>query len=519
MINYIFIGVVAVLLLIMLVVGIQLYYDVSLKQKRKKFSYVFKVIMKNDSEYSYELYSNSKKKKREYLLQNYILANEREIVVKEENGFDAYYPVSEIKKIEFTMRPVKRSARTSSEFENLFSNEINKEQVTVEDSNVEINNQENSIVEVVNSASEQLEPTIDDENRTLEKDFKVPGTEEKIQEGKPYEKKFNVPEKKKMFSEFRKVKKSAKRDIFKPTKIINSKLISSIVCVLILLVSFSGVFAFLGVRATNGTIKEMKSNLAIKTNATDSNLQEVSDSLIDSYLNPFVGEYMTISDSKEALEKRNNQLKNYFSFTTDFPTTEGDKRVLTAKTLYDVEKKKNDYLVKYLVNYDLFSKKVGNDGKVASDKVSKEAIVTIPVNYEKGKFTVIGLPYFSELSNLQSSKVVDLPTTIAKSETPSTKEAEKIDEFLNQFLEKYATGKKEDLAYMMKTPEGLGGLYEFKESVNKIYKTVDGYTVLSTVTFVEPGGTLTHNENMEIKLVNKDGKFFITKLDHVLGGK
>ncbi|MFS7398518.1 conjugal transfer protein [Carnobacterium maltaromaticum] len=518
MINYIFIGVVAVLLLIMLVVGIQLYYDVSLKQKRKKFSYVFKVIMKNDSEYSYEFYSNSKKKKREYLLRNYILANEREIVVKEENGFDAYYPVSEIKKIKFSIRPAKKNAGSRSEFENLFSKEINQENVAVEDSKVEMNNQEHSAVSVVNSSLEQLESSVDEKNKTLENDFKVFQEEEKNQKEKPYENQFDVPEKKKMFSEFRKVKKVSKRDTFQPKKAVNSKLISSIVCMLILLVSFSGVFAFLGLRSSNGDIKELKSEVALKAESENAEQPDITESLIESYLNPFVVDYMTIPVDKENLDKRNNQLKKYFSFSTDFSTIESDKRVLTSKALYDVEKQKEYYLAKYVVNYDLITKKVGSDGKALDDKRSKTVLLAIPARYEKGKFTIIDYPYFSDLPNLQSNAVIDLPTDVDKSEAVSTKDSEKINVFLNQFLSKYATGKKEDLAYMMEIPEGLNGLYELKETVNKIYKAEDSYTVLSKVTFAEPNGSITHVENMKFTLENKDGKYFITKLEHVLGG-
>lgn len=514
MINYIFIGVVAVLLLIMLVVGIQLYYDVSLKQKRKKFSYVFKVIMKNDSEYSYEFYSNSKKKKREYLLQNYILANEREIVVKEENGFDAYYPVSEIKKIEFSIRPAKKNAGSRSEFENLFSKEINQENVAVEDSKVEMNNQEHSAISVVNNSPEQLE----EKKKTFENDFKVFQDEEKIQKEKPYENQFDIPEKKKMFSEFRKVKKVSKRDTFQPKKAVNSKLISSLMCILVLLVSFSGVFAFLGLRSSNGDIKELKSEVALKAKSKNSEQADITESLIESYLNPFVTDYMMIPNDKAGLEKRNNQLKKYFSFTTDFSTIESDKRILTNKALYDVEKQKEYYLAKYVVNYDVITKKVGSDGKAMDDKLSKTVLLTIPARYEKGKFTIIDYPYFSSLPNLQSSSVIDLPTDVDKSETVSTKDSEKINVFLDQFLSKYATGKKEDLAYMMEIPEGLNGLYEFKETVNKIYKTEDSYTVLSKVTFAEPSGSITHVENMKFTLENKDGKYFITKLEHVLGG-
>lgn len=225
-----------------------------------------------------------------------------------------------------------------------------------------------------------------------------------------------------------------------------------------------------------------------------------------------------IPNDKTGLEKRNNQLKKYFSFTTDFSTIESDKRVLTTKALYDVEKQKEYYLAKYVVNYDVITKKVGSDGKAMDDKLSKTVLLTIPARYEKGKFTIIDYPYFSSLPNLQSSSVIDLPTDVDKSEVVPSKDSEKISTFLNQFLDKYATGKKDDLVYMMEIPEGLNGLYEFKETVNTVYKTGDSYTVFSKVTFVEPSGTMTHVENMKLTLVNKDGKYFITKLEHVLGG-
>ncbi|MDT2010820.1 conjugal transfer protein [Carnobacterium divergens] len=523
LINSLFIGAIVILILIVLIFGIKIYYDVSLEQRKKKFEYIFKIIMKNGSEYEYHFYSNSNKKNREYLLKNFIMENDREIAV-EEDGYDSYYPLNEVAKMRMSCRPAKqkvasgRNKKSEVDFDRLFS----EENVEKQENEMETGISQNNTVsrDDLNDVSEESKPIVPEKEKVAEIEEKAPIIEEsKNKEKKPYEQTFEVPEKKKLFSEFRKVEKTSKRDTFKPTKTVNSKMLSIVVCVLILFVSFSGVFAFLGVRATNGNVKELKSDLTVKTKSTDSDLQLISDSLVESYLNPFVVEYMTISNNKEALEKRNNQLKNYFSFTTDFPTTEGDRRLLTNKALYDVEKKKEYYLVKYVVNYDLFSKSVGSDGKVVNDKVSTKAILTIPVNYEKGKFTIIDFPYFSDLANLQSSKVIDLPTDVSNSESASSKDTEKINEFLKQFLAKYATGKKEDLAYMMETPEGLNGLYDFKESTNKVYKTADSYTVLSKVTFVERGSTLTHIENMKFNIINKDGKYFITKLDHVLGGK
>lgn len=541
MINYIFIGVVAFLLLIMLIVGTQLYYDVSLKQKRKKFSYVFKVIMKKGSEYNYEFYSNSKKKKREYLLQNYILANEREIVVKEENGFDAYYPVTEIKKIEFAIRSVKKNTIGNPDFENLFSNEnemiidnlkndssnksINAEYLEsskvkeiVPENNFKTNDE--SINSETQSSINEIDKTVKNVPKELLNEDMVLHKENKFNPiEKPYENKFEVPEKKKLFKEFKRAKSSSKRDPFKPKKAIRTKSAGILFLIALLLLSLSGVFGFINSKATSSELRSVKTSIDKNSNSLEVVEKEtLSIPLTAAYIEPFVTQYMTISDDFEENQKRNDSLKKYLAFNYDFEKSTSDKRVLKSQEIYNIQENEEFYVVQVKVQYGVGNSDSRNSKTTNEGLISKEALLNIPVIFEKGKFTIIDLPYFSNFDSLQLNKAIELPSNIEGANAITVEEATKIDKFIDQFLTKYATGKKEDLAYMMQYPETLNGLYEFKESTNKIFIKDEKFHVLTLVIFKDSSSSIEHSENMKLEIVLKDGKYFVEKLDHNLGG-
>lgn len=519
--------------------------SVSLDPKRKKYNYHVVFFMKNGSNFEFNFYSNSNKKKRDYILEKFVCVNESEFMVEDEQYNQSYYSLSEVSKMEFSVRPTKRYSNSTNgnskkvsgkkvqtELEKLLSNENepNQEHETImksELSKIEEINDEGSSKKDTEGISNQIQSSIKESDKTvknvpkelLNEDMVLHKENESNPIEKPYENKFEVPEKKKFFKEFKRAKSSSKRDPFKPKKAIRTKSAGILFLIALLLLSLSGVFGFINSKATSSELRSVKTSIDKKSNSLEVVEKEtLSIPLTAAYIEPFVTQYMTISDDFEENQKRNDSLKKYLAFNYDFEKSTSDKRVLKSQEIYNIQENEKSYVVQVKVQYGVGNSDSKNSKTTNEGLISKEALLNIPVIFEKGKFTIIDLPYFSNFDNLQLNKAIELPSNIEGANTITVEEATKIDKFIDQFLTKYATGKKEDLAYMMQYPETLNGLYEFKESTNKIFIKDEKFHILALVIFRDSSSSIEHSENMKLEIVLKDGKYFVEKLDHNLGG-
>ncbi|WP_271006521.1 conjugal transfer protein [Listeria seeligeri] len=249
---------------------------------------------------------------------------------------------------------------------------------------------------------------------------------------------------------------------------------------------------------------------------------------IQSFLNPFVDSYINVSDDSEKNEERQKTLQNSMVNSADYSNSfavEGEgQRLLQQKELYSVEETTNNMLLaQYKVTYvnrtfveKEVTKKSGK--KVIKEKVKepkdeqKTALLNIELVQKDNAYAVNALPYFTNIYSLKA--------TVDKSEAndiesyKGQKEAEII-AFLNDFFTKYATSSSEDMAYMMKSPEGLGGSLTF-DRIDKyeLYQKSGNILADVHVVFLEPDTKINVEEDFTINLTKKDSHYYVEKLEH-----
>ncbi|EAD3476090.1 conjugal transfer protein [Listeria seeligeri] len=250
---------------------------------------------------------------------------------------------------------------------------------------------------------------------------------------------------------------------------------------------------------------------------------------VQSFLNPFVDSYINVSDDSEKNEERQKTLQNSMVNSADYSNSfavEGEgQRILQQKELYSVtETTNNTLLAQYKVTYinrtfveKEVTKKSGK--KVIKEKIKepkdeqKTALLNIELVQKENAYAVNSLPYFTNLYTLKSTMDKE-----EKEEDLNNYDGQKEKEimaFLNDFLEKYASSSSDDMAYMMKSPEGLGGSLTF-DRIDKyeLYQKSGNILADVHVVFLEPDTKINVEEDFTIILTKKDSHYYVEKLEH-----
>lgn len=277
----------------------------------------------------------------------------------------------------------------------------------------------------------------------------------------------------------------------------------------------SGTVALGAAGAAN--VKSAQAQAAVETVQTQlANPEETVDDTtqVDSYFSAFLPVFLNVDpEDNSAKIVREESLKEYFADPSIVSTTSGYSQSLTSFKLYEISQEGTQRIAKYLVTYTV------EESRSDNAKVTVEQLINIPFVSENGVLAISELPYYTSapqdkgLTPLQDNSLSD------ESEVPSDESTE-VSAFLDQFFANYATNSVEDMSYMMAEPESLNGAYTYDSSVNKVYAGSDGsYVVKSVVDFTLKETTFSHKENMTLTLTKEDGKFFVSKLTHTLGGE
>lgn len=254
------------------------------------------------------------------------------------------------------------------------------------------------------------------------------------------------------------------------------------------------------------------------------------------FLTPFIRTYMTVVNDSQKLEAREKQLDAYMVQTEgteqkmsyfSVQDIKGD-RSLTSATIYNTQAIRGGTLFQYKVVYvnelpvtKVIEKVVPNGkGKTkkvkgtirATQAVTQEALLNIPVTTNGRGYAIQDAPYVTETYTLQT-KIVQKKTE-APAEYDGT-EKKAIDAFVIDFFSKYASATKADMAYMMKTPESLEGMLAFDTVADTyVVKREDGFQVQATVQFRDKTVQIPTSESFTIDIIKKEGQYFVTKLSH-----
>ncbi|MEK4788839.1 conjugal transfer protein [Bacillus sp. FSL K6-2971] len=312
-----------------------------------------------------------------------------------------------------------------------------------------------------------------------------------------------------LFSAFKKKLKGVKKPEKKPKSIQKdrSKMIAIFIWSMIGTLVF---FAFLAVLLSVSN-RSALNDLARQQEQNSKQKEEVSIVAGERFLSGFIEQYINVKNDRAAAEQRQNTLMKYLvkddetDQETWFDTSgaQGD-RVLNDFVLYNVKKGDGDSLFQYKVNYQNVVKI-----KKKEHKIDKQALLNIPVKHKGDEFAVGGTPYLSEIYDLKGN----ISGSLEEREEYDGDQSAAIKEFLNTFFRKYAEESKDDMSYVMKTPETLNGHLVFGDVENiRIYKKGDGFEVSSIAIFKEKETNLPVKERFTLSVVKNNGQYYVDQL-------
>lgn len=319
-------------------------------------------------------------------------------------------------------------------------------------------------------------------------------------------------EKNPLFLAFKKKLKAVKKPEKKPKSIPKdrSKMIAVGVWTMIGTLVF---FAFMAVLLSISTRSALND---IERQQTQNSKQKEEVSIVagDRFLSDFIIEYINVKNENDAIEKRHNRLMTYLVKESDeieqeslfdISGAQGD-RVLNNYTLYNVKQEKEETLFQYKIEYSNVVRV-----KKKEHEIKKQALLNIPVKNKGDQFAVSGTPYISEIYDLKGN----IENKKEDREEYDGDRTNDFEEFLNTFFRKYAEESKEDMSYVMKTPETLNGHLVFSDVENvRIYKKGDEFEISSVAIFKEKETNIPVKERFTLFITKNSGQYYVNKLKH-----
>ncbi|MEK4684802.1 conjugal transfer protein [Bacillus sp. FSL M8-0256] len=315
-----------------------------------------------------------------------------------------------------------------------------------------------------------------------------------------------------LLSAFKKKLKSIKKPEKKPKSIPKdrSKMIAVGVWSLLGTLVF---FAFISVLLSINT-RSVVNDIERNQERNSKQKEEVSIVAGERFLSGFVAEYINVKNENEAIENRHKKLMTYLAKESDeleqetlfdISGAQGD-RVLNNYTLYNVKQEKEETLFQYEIEYSNIVKV-----KKKEHEIKKQALLNIPVKNKGDQFAVSGTPYISEIYDLKGSIEINKEDR----EEYDGDQTAAIKEFVNTFFRKYAEESKDDMSYVMKTPETLNGHLVFGDVENvRIYKIGDGFEISTVVVFKEKETSVPIKERFTLFVTKNTGQYYVNKLKH-----
>lgn len=253
------------------------------------------------------------------------------------------------------------------------------------------------------------------------------------------------------------------------------------------------------------------------------------------YADDFVDTYMSVPRDSKDLEERNKNLAKFFPSDYKVPdekTSDSDRK-LNSKEFYNIKRKDKQTIIQYIVNYDVNItekkevkvKKKAEKGKKQeyetkteekNRKVIQNVLINIPVKSENNKYVVVEYPYFTPIpdSHLTKEKMVEDNLKDNKRE-----DNPKVKSFIEEFFNKYASSKSDDMAYLMNNPEGLEGTREVSNIKEvRLYPKGEKYIAKVEVLMKDKDSPLENLEHYTLEITEKDGKYYVERMTNSIGG-
>lgn len=230
--------------------------------------------------------------------------------------------------------------------------------------------------------------------------------------------------------------------------------------------------------------------------------QIVDTNKIESFTEAFAKEYFSWQQSKESIDKRNENLKNYLTenlqklnvdmVRSDIPTT-ATVRVIQIWNVSKIDD--NSFEVLFSVEQQI------TEGDNKKNTISTYT-VTVHVD-EDGNMVIIKNPTMNSRPNKSNYQ----PKQVESDGTVDTAMTEEINDFLETFFTLYPSATEKELSYYVSN-QALSPVnkdYVFAELMNPVYIMNDGkVTVIVTVKYLDQETKATHYSQFELILQKQD---------------
>lgn len=250
-------------------------------------------------------------------------------------------------------------------------------------------------------------------------------------------------------------------------------------------------------------------------------MENIDTPATDSFFRRFLNVYFTIDPEAASQEERIEKLKK-FNAELDFKlaaSPEISQSVVSMRS-YGYEQVGDHYVVTYTVETKAegITRPTAETAASAEEEVVDTFVSNVSVAFKKTKkgYAILGMPYQNEYDPNQY--VAEKSSTLepySGKELEDKETRQELKTFVEQFLTEYQNNNKENLGYLMKGVEGLGGDKEVELKSLKYYGTKKAPVVEANIVVNNGSTGIGFTENLRLHLTtSKDGKYFIESLEH-----
>ncbi|MEX2803855.1 conjugal transfer protein [Streptococcus sp. H31] len=248
------------------------------------------------------------------------------------------------------------------------------------------------------------------------------------------------------------------------------------------------------VGSSDDSQESVESSVVFGTDNVDYRLQQ--------FLDGYVTAYFTVSDDYETRKEELETLNGYYDVIPTQNESSDDKQptTLVSARLQTIK----DNVAAYQITYD-----------VGYEEMSRVTVkFSIPYGETDKGYYVAGLPWIEAVSDLKASDVdTDKALELSAADKFSDSESAKLDDFINLFFVNYTTSQKNLDLISNQLRAVTGVVFEKVEYV--YYKETDNAMMAYVQVKFDIAGAK-HNENFTLKLIQKDGDFYVDDLKHVI---
>ncbi len=272
--------------------------------------------------------------------------------------------------------------------------------------------------------------------------------------------------------------------------------------------------SFIKATRANNDSKEAvnKTNMIQKKYEDNANTVQYSPKL-KLYADKFIDTYMNISKDSKELESREKELLKYFPSDYKKPDEKisDTERKLNSKEFYNIKRKDKQTIIREK-DKDEYETKTEEKQR----KVNQNILINIPIKSENNKYVVVEYPYFTPIPDSQLNKAKMVEDNLKDNKREDNPKAKA---FIEDFFNKYASSKSDDMAYLMDNPEGLEGTREVSQIREiRLYPKGDDYVAKVEILMKDKDSPLENLEHYTLDITKKDGKYYVKNMTNSIGG-